>query len=177
MVKITTTQAKLELNSIIKDYNSKDLLIIFLGKLEVSSLDKLLKNGFVLPENIFLIGFRGNSHVEINYLRDRKIKYFDMQKIYSLGIKNILDGMTEYMRKYLTTKIILDLNVLDPAFAPGTFDRVPCGLTSFELMYFLRRLKLAGNTESIEICGFDEKKDNNGITELIVDTIIKDLST
>lgn len=93
------------------------------------------------------IGIRTPEKEEID-----NIKKYDLQVITPFDI--IQDGMQKISKKILDTTgknvyISLDMDAIDPAFAPGVSVPVPLGLTSIDVTFLLKSIAKKG------ICGFD----------------------
>ena len=72
--------------------------------------------------------------------------------------------------------ISLDIDVVDPAFAPGTGYPEPAGLTSRQLFYMLHRLKNLKNINIIDIVEVNPKKDINNMTSKLAAKILAELN-
>lgn len=93
------------------------------------------------------IGIRTPEKEEID-----NIKKYDLQIITPFDI--IQDGMQKINKKILDTTgknvyISLDMDAIDPAFAPGVSVPVPLGLTNIDVTFLLKSIAKKG------ICGFD----------------------
>jgi arginase family enzyme len=60
--------------------------------------------------------------------------------------------------------VSIDIDSVDPAYAPGTNELEPGGLSSIDLIYFIKRLKLLGNFRGADIVEINPSKDINGST-------------
>ena len=72
--------------------------------------------------------------------------------------------------------ISIDIDVIDPAFAPGTGYIEPAGLTSREFLYFLHRLKNLKNIRGYDIVEINPKKDINNLTTKLGAKILVELN-
>ena len=124
----------------------------------------LVKEKIVNPENIILIGSRNYFRDEIDFLEKNKIKIFDMKQIFDQGIQKIVHDIMEEARKFDSLYLSIDIDVVDPAFAPGTGYIEPAGLSSRELIYFIQKLKLLRNLDAVDITEVNPDKDINEIT-------------
>ncbi|MHB8603309.1 MAG: agmatinase [Nitrosotalea sp.] len=93
------------------------------------------------------IGIRTPEKEEID-----NIKKYDLQVITPFDV--IQDGMQKISKKILDTTgknvyISLDMDAIDPAFAPGVSVPVPLGLTNIDVTFLLKSIAKKG------ICGFD----------------------
>jgi len=130
----------------------------------------------VKKENVVLVGVRSFDKKEIDYLKENKIKYFDMKKIFELGIKESCDLIMENVKNFNRLYLSIDIDVVDPAFAPGTGYAEPGGLSSRELIYFVQRLKLLKNLKKVDIVEINLEKDINNITSKLTAKLIWEIS-
>ena len=125
---------------------------------------KLIEEKSLKRENLVYIGTRKIYNNELKFLKENKIKYFDMDKIFDLGLKESCDCIMEICRQFSDLYISVDIDVLDPSQAPGTGYLETGGLLSRELFYFLKRLKLLKNLRRVDIVEVNPDKDVNEIT-------------
>ncbi len=126
-------------------------------------LNVLVEEKLVKPENVILAGLRKIEKQELEYLNKKKIKYFGMEKLFG-NIEDVCDTIMEDLRNCDGLYISIDIDVVDPAFAPGTGYPEPGGLSSQEILYFTRRLKLLKNLKRIDLVEINPKKDINEMT-------------
>ena len=136
----------------------------------------LIDENKVKKENVILAGIRSFDKKEIDYLKENKIKYFDMKKIFELGIKESCDLIMENAKNFNKLYLSIDIDAVDPAFAPGTGYAEPGGLTSREMIYFVQRLKLLKNLKKVDIVEVNLEKDINNQTAKLVAKLIWELS-
>ena len=134
----------------------------------------LVKGGIVKPENIVLVGIRNSDPKEISFLKENKIKYFTMKQIYG-NINDVCDTIMEIVREFSNLYVSIDIDVVDPAFAPGTGYLEPGGMSSRDLIYFLQRLKLLKNLKRLDLVEINPDKDINGMTVKLGAKIIKEV--
>ncbi|RLF37190.1 MAG: agmatinase [Thermoplasmata archaeon] len=120
-------------------------------------------------ENIVLIGVRSADKEEFQEMKKQNLFYIDSFEIKNKGIKQVLSKTKEYLRDkqiYLT----LDIDVLDPAYAPGTSTPEPFGLTTFDILEIIDFFSpsLVG-FDIVEVCpNYD-----NGETALLAAKLIR----
>ena len=79
-------------------------------------------------------------------------------------LEEICDMIMERARQASGFYVSIDIDCVDPAFAPGTGYLEPGGLSSRELIYFIRRLSLLENFRGADIVEINPDKDINRIT-------------
>lgn len=126
-------------------------------------LRKLVESGFP-PKNIILVGARNIWSEEKEFLSKNKIQAVGMKQI-SEDREGICDMIMEKVREE-GFYISIDIDVLDPAFAPGTGYLEPGGLSSRELIYFLQRLTLLKNFRGGDIVEINPDKDDGKTVKL-----------
>ncbi len=122
----------------------------------------IVEENILPPENIIIIGIRAPHPKEIAYLKGKNIRYIPAWNI--LRIESICDGIMEFLRNFEAFYVSIDLDVLDPAYAPGVSYIEPGGFTSRELFYFLQRFKRLPNLKSIDIVELNPDNDVNNLT-------------
>ncbi|OYT57192.1 agmatinase [Euryarchaeota archaeon ex4484_162] len=125
-------------------------------------------------EKIAILGFRSADKEEYRNAINDKLFFKDIFNLNKLGLKNVLKELKKYFGKskiYLT----LDIDVLDPAYAPGTSTPHPFGLTTFQLLEIIDEFseKLIG-FDIVEVCPpYDNGETSLLAAELIRTTITK----
>jgi agmatinase len=97
-------------------------------------------------DKIIHVGGRSASKEEWNLVKSEKIKTISSAEI---GRSKYLDEFRYLMTIPSKLYVSVDLDILDPAFMPGTGTPEPGGITSKELLGMLEILK------GLEIVGFD----------------------
>lgn len=115
------------------------------------------------PQRIFQFGIRSGSREEAEYYRSSGI-YYSPQPPSEEFFKGLKDK---------DVYISIDIDVLDPAYSPGTGTPEPCGWRPEQILSFLRSLK------GIRLSGFDIVEvsppfDPSGITSLMAARIIRE---
>ena len=134
----------------------------------------LIKEKIVKPENVILIGIRNPDVKEVSFLKDYKIKYFTARQLFN-NIEDHCDAIMELAQKFSDVYVSIDIDVLDPAFAPGTGYIKPGGLSTRELIYLLQRIKLLKNIRKYDLVEVNPNKDINLMTCKVAARTIKEL--
>ncbi|MBS3164543.1 arginase family protein [Candidatus Woesearchaeota archaeon] len=100
----------------------------------------LLSEGTLAPERVVLAGLRSAHPLESERMRKMRIRHFPMQEIQDEGLRHVTDALMSAARDWPALYLSVDIDVLDPAFAPGTGYPEPGGLSTRELLYLLRRI-------------------------------------
>jgi arginase family enzyme len=137
------------------------------GDFKVSHEDYLrclINENILDASRVVLIGVRKISKEEREYLNAKKILYFDMRKIIEIGAEDICTLVMEKAIEWDNLYLSIDIDVCDPAFAPGTGYIEPGGISSAELLYFISRIKRMKNFGFADIVEINPAKDINKIT-------------
>jgi len=117
-------------------------------------LRAIIENGFP-AKNIIIVGARKIETIEMKFLIQNNVKVFT----------DIFD--MEAAADYITEKangkdlyISIDIDVLDPAFAPAVNYPEPAGLSSKEFFYIFKRLLKIKSLKTIDIVETIPEKDN-----------------
>ena len=122
-------------------------------------LRKLVEEGFP-SENIILIAARNIWPEEQIFLKKNNIQVIGMEALQE-DIQGVCDAVMERARNSDALYISIDIDSVDPAFAPGTGYIEPGGLSSRELIYFLHRLKRLKNFKAADIVEINSETDKN----------------
>ncbi len=124
-------------------------------------LRQLIEEEFPV-ENILLVGNRNSDIQELEFIKDKKIQRINIDDIQE-DVDNIADTIMEFAfgrELYLS----LDIDVVDPVFAPGTGYKEVGGLTSREMIYLVKRINKMRNLKAVDIVEINPRKDNEGLT-------------
>lgn len=104
---------------------------------------RAVKEGHVLAKNFIQVGLRGPwpSAEGFKWMRDNGMRYHTMPEIQMRGWEETMKrALAEAREGGGKLYISFDVDVLDPAFIPGTGTPVPGGLTMREAIPIVRRL-------------------------------------
>lgn len=96
----------------------------------------MVEEGLVAPEAIHQFGIRGFVRGEgLVYAERKGIPYVVMDEFRSQGC-----SLAPYLKPDMPYYVSIDIDAVDPSFAPGTGTPVPGGFTSGEMLGLLRQL-------------------------------------
>jgi len=172
-----------------KDYckkeNKKPCLIVFDSHADCIKTDKqfpasrswlrkLIEEGFP-KENILIVGMRNADREEIKFLRENRIRTLSMNPL-SEDLNDMCDTIMEFSSgKELYVSV--DIDFIDPAFAPATAFPEIGGLTSRQFLYLIDRIKKIKSLRGIDITEINEKEDKkfNNLTVKLGTKILAEL--
>lgn len=140
---------------------------------------RLVEAGHVAPERYVQIGLRGYwpGEPEFAWQEKQGIRSFFMHDVRDLGIDEIV-GRTVGVVGNGPVFLSVDVDVLDPAFAPGTGTPEPGGMTSLELLWACRTI-----AAELELVGADVVEvaptaiGSADVTALVADRIVREILT
>ncbi len=119
-------------------------------------LRKLIEEGFP-KENILLVGLRNVWKDEITFLKENRIKTLSIANL-TADLQDMCDTIMEFSNgKELYVSI--DIDILDPVYAPATGYTEPGGLTSRQILYLVQRIKKIKNLRAVDLVEINEKMD------------------
>ncbi|MBN2422892.1 arginase family protein [Candidatus Woesearchaeota archaeon] len=136
----------------------------------------LLEETHLKKENVILIGTRNMHSNELEFIKKNKLKIYPMKEFSCDGCLEVSDAIMSVARRFDALYISIDIDVVDPAFAPGTGYTEPGGFTSRELVYLLQRIKLLKNIKLADIVEVNPKKDINDLTVSLAAKIAVEMS-
>ena len=125
-------------------------------------LRKLIEDGFS-GGRVILIGARNLNVEEREFLKKNKVTLIGMDLLQE-DLHEISDLVMERCRLSKGFYVSLDIDCVDSAYVPGVLDGEVGGLSSRQLIYFLKRLKMLDNFRGMDINGVDVDKDVNRMT-------------
>lgn len=125
---------------------------------------RLVEEGLVKGENVVQIGIRAPTEEQIEFAEEHGIKIISASEVYHHPSVEI-----PFERAYLS----FDLDVLDPAFAPGVGNPEPGGLSVRELVEVIKSLKV--NVVAFDVVELSPGHDYKGISAFAAAKIIREV--
>jgi agmatinase len=140
---------------------------------------RLVEEGAVDPERYVQIGLRGYwpGEPEFRWQRERGITSIFMHDLRELGITEVVARAAHVVRDG-PVFMSVDIDVLDPAFAPGTGTPEPGGMTPGDLLRACRML-----AAQVELIGADVVEvaptavGTADVTALVADRVVREILT
>jgi agmatinase len=140
---------------------------------------KLVEQGVIDPARYVQVGLRGYwpGEKEFSWQRERGIRSFFMHDVRDRGIGAVVEDAVDGLGAgpvFLT----VDIDVLDPAFAPGTGTPEPGGMTTIDLLWACREI-----ASRVELVGADVVEviptavASADITALAADRVVREILT
>ena len=112
-----------------------------------------VQDGYLRGSNMIQIGLRGNWPYpdEFAWMREQGFRWRTITEVIELGIGAVVREAIEFARSRAPrTYLTIDIDVLDPAFAPGTGTAEPGGLMTRELLWAVRTV-----CSQVDLCAMD----------------------
>jgi len=137
-------------------------------------LRRLVDEGSLRGQDIIQIGLRGYwpGSEDFAWARSEGFRWFLMSDIDEVGFGSVLDQVVDAARKFDHLFLSFDIDVCDPAFAPGTGTPEPGGLTAREALRAVRRLTLEATLVGMEVVEVSPPYDHAEITALLAHRLI-----
>lgn len=142
---------------------------------------RLVEAGVVDGARYAQVGLRGYwpGEEEFGWQRDRGIRSWPMHDVRDRGIRAVIDEVVEAVGPDSGPVFLsIDVDVLDPAFAPGTGTPEPGGMTSSELLWaareVARRLPIVG-ADVVEV--LPSAIGSKDITALVAERTVREILT
>ena len=93
------------------------------------------------PAGLTLVGIRSYTRRELEFLTSHpEIRVIGAREVYRQGLAHTYAAISERYRGYQSIYLSIDIDVLDPAFAPGTGVPEGGGLSTRELMELVKQI-------------------------------------
>lgn len=136
---------------------------------------RLVDQGLVDPARYVQIGLRGYWPGEdiFAWQRERGIRDVRMHEVEDRGIDAVVDEAVAHLAPGGPVYLSFDIDVVDPAFAPGTGTPEPGGLTAADALRAIRRA-----AAGLDLAGADvvEVQDER-VTALLAERLVRELLT
>ena len=129
----------------------------------------LVDEGSIKGEHIVQVGLRGYwpPPSDFEWAREQGFRWHLMSEIYDRGIEPVIDDTITEMDGVPHVFLSIDVDVADPAFAPGTGTPEPGGLQARELLRSVRRLATALPIAGMEVVEVSPPYDPSAVTAFL----------
>ncbi|MFD2230255.1 agmatinase family protein [Alkalimarinus sediminis] len=138
---------------------------------------RLLLEEIVKPEHIIQVGLRGPTSTDLKTLdwaREQGLRYHMMAEVEKRGWEAVMDDVIKEAKNSAPNVFIsFDIDVVDPAFIPGTSTPEPGGLYMRETLPLVRRLCAETNVVGFELVELRPDSDPGYTTMLNSKAIVR----
>jgi arginase family enzyme len=134
----------------------------------------LIEDKFLKPEQVLLVGAQDYFKTESQFLKEKKIKNWDLEKLrdnFTLAKQDII----KFLKKLESVYLSLDIDVLEPKLAPGTGYRLKDGLKEQEFFELLKLILKTGKVKAVDLVEVNPEKDLKEKTVNTASKIVREL--
>lgn len=137
-------------------------------------LRRLVEDGSLHGRNIVQVGLRGYwPEPEVfAWAREQGFRWHLQAEVDERGIGPVMDDVVGSMRGLDHVFLSVDIDVCDPAFAPGTGSPEPGGLTARELLTAVRKVALELPLAGMEVVEVSPPYDHADVTALLAQRVV-----
>jgi agmatinase len=131
--------------------------------------------GFLRGANIFQVGLRGAwpAPDDFDWMRASGFRWRTMDEIDERGLDTVVEEAIEHVKSHADrTYLTIDIDVLDPAFAPGTGTPEPGGLSTREMLRAVRRIAASLELAAVDVVEVSPPFDPAGITAMAAHRVV-----
>lgn len=134
----------------------------------------LVEEGSLRGEHVVQVGLRGYwpPPSDFEWARSQGFGWYLMDDVYVRGIDEVIDDVLRDVEGLLHVFLSVDIDVCDPAFAPGTGTPEPGGLQARELLRAVRRIAAAVPLAGMEVVEVSPPFDQAEITALLAHRVV-----
>lgn len=134
----------------------------------------LVDEGRLRGDGLVQIGLRGYWPYpkEFAWAREHGVRWHRMEEVIERGIDAVVDEILEEISDATHLFLSVDIDVLDPAFAPGTGTPEPGGMSTRELLRAIRRLTSERGLAGMDVVEVSPPYDPSGITALAAQRVV-----
>ncbi len=120
--------------------------------------------------NVMVVGVRAFTREELDYARKVGIEYITPIDLRLIGIRGVVNKITRWLRSNCNKVYVsIDMDVFDPAYAPGVGNPEPDGLAPWQVFDILHKTILESNVDLVmaDIVEVTPLQDCGGITSIL----------
>jgi len=141
-------------------------------------LRRIIELSNITPENVLIIGLRDYIPEEIQFIRENNIAVIYSRDLVKMSPETVVDKINTKFEHIPDVYISFDIDILDPAFAPGTGAPIPGGISTrflYDIIFSLfdkeKEAVRLSSRRILRIAGFDiveiaPRLDNGRMTSL-----------
>ena len=138
---------------------------------EARSLENVISG-----EDLFFVGIRVAEEIELETIAANPgITVVKAKEVHKAGVDAVFSKLKEKFKDYDAVYLTVDIDVLDPAFAPGTGTPQPGGLTMIQLVQLFQMMLDELPVKAMDIVEVAPDLDVNNITSWAAMRLIFDL--
>ena len=141
-----------------------------------SWVKRLIHEGHIPGKNWIQVGLRGYypDKESFEWMREQGMRYHPMAEVERRGWDAVLEDVIKEAKEAEYIFISWDVDVMDPAFVPGTGTPEPGGLTPRESFPIMRRLCAESNVIGVDIVELAPSRDPTYVSMLNVNRVVRE---
>ena len=134
----------------------------------------LVDEDIIPGSRLVQVGLRGYwpYEEEFEWARSTGVRWHRMEEVVDEGISAVIERVLQETAGAAALYLSVDIDALDPAYAPGTGTPEPGGLTTRELLRAVRRLALDRDLVGMEVVEVSPPYDHSGITAMAAHRVV-----
>ncbi len=136
---------------------------------------RLIESGAIPGDRFIQVGLRGYwpGEEDQQWMRENGLRHFMMQEFWERGTKAVLEDLVAAAKQRGDkTYISIDIDVLDPGFAPATGTPEPGGFAPIDLLRIIRRLVLETDVVAFDVMEVAPAYDHADLTVNVAHRLI-----
>jgi agmatinase len=128
---------------------------------------RLIESGAIPGRNFVQLGLRGYwpPKETLDWMREKQMRWHLMGDMLDRGVERVIaQAIEEALDGPEFIYLSIDIDVLDPGFAPGTGTPEPGGMQPADLLRAIRRIALATNLVAVDVVEVSPPYDHAEIT-------------
>jgi len=126
----------------------------------------------IRPDQVRQIGIRSVDPGEKRLVKEYALEIYDMRYIDEVGMRRVMEAALEGVDADTHLHVSFDVDMLDPAIAPGTGTRVPGGINYREAQLIMEMVADTGRLGSLDLVEINPALDKrNATARLAVDLV------
>ena len=112
---------------------------------------RALETGALAPQHLLILGTRSYNAVELDFMKEAGIRFVPARELQRMGMDAAVKLAQQQLAGLRSVYLTIDIDVADPACAPGTGAPVAGGLSSRQLLDLARGLVEALPVRAMDI--------------------------
>lgn len=140
---------------------------------------QLIAKEVIAPQNFVQVGLRGYypGRFAFRWMQESGLRYHTMSEIDERGWADVMTDVLAAAKAFDYLFISIDLDVLDPIYAPGVGTPEPGGLTTRELFPLVRRLCAENPVIGADVVELNPIVDPTYLTKLTANRLVCEMLT
>jgi agmatinase len=134
----------------------------------------LVEEGSIRGDHILQVGLRGYwpDPDDFAWARTQGFRWHLMEEISQRGMDTVMEDVIDEAKGWDHVFLSFDIDVCDPAFAPGTGTPEPGGITAREALRAVRRIAHEAGLDGMEVVEVSPPYDHGDITAFLANRLV-----